>query len=194
MDGQVVLLSGLAAVLAGSISSGAGSYQSSKSEIEVLIRESQLDRAHEMNGIRPQDERDKLIEFYQSEGYSLGEAKAMVKRLEEKEYPFKAGSLEELGLAPKQVGDPIKSGVLSGASFGLAATLPLIPFAFKSLKIPDALLISLAITLATLFCIGAMKTIFSRKEWLRSGLDVVVFGACTSIVTYMIGKVMSLIL
>jgi predicted membrane protein (TIGR00267 family) len=194
VEGQLVILSGLAALVAGSISSGAGAYQSSISEIEVLVRESQLDRAHEVNGRRPQDERDKLIEFYHSQGYSIREAEALVKRLEEKEHPFKVGALEELGLASKEIGNPMKAGILSGVSFGLASTLPLSPFAFKFLRSTDALIISIIVTLASLFCIGAMKTIFSRKKWIRSGLDVVLFGAATSTVTYLIGKLVSLII
>jgi len=172
VEGQLIILSGLVALLAGSISSGAGAYQSSISEVEILVRESQLDRAHEVNGKRPQDERDKLIEFYHSQGYSIKEAEALVKRLEDKEHPFKAGSLEELGLAPKEIGSPLKAGMLSGVSFALASSLPLFPFAFKFLRSTDALIISIVVTLAGLFCIGAMKTIFSRKKW-QSSLEVI---------------------
>jgi VIT1/CCC1 family predicted Fe2+/Mn2+ transporter len=38
-----------------------------------------------------------------------------------------------------------------------------------------------------------MKTIFSRKNWVRSGLEMMVIGASAAAITYMIGTLFSLI-
>jgi VIT1/CCC1 family predicted Fe2+/Mn2+ transporter len=191
-DPYLVLISGIAELFAGTISMAAGAYQSSKSELEVLERESQRAK---VEGRTPEEERDKLAEFYQSEGYTRGEAEAIVRRLvREREAPIRPSTLEELGLAPEEIGNPVKAGVLCGVSFGLAAVVPILPFAFRALRIVDATIISVIATLATLFGVGAMKTIFSRKNWVRSGLEMMVIGACASTVTYMIGKAFSFII
>ena len=108
--------------------------------------------------------------------------------------PIKASTLEELGLSPEEVGDPVKAGVLCGVSFGLAAIVPLFPFVFRSLLAGEALIVSIIVTLASLFGVGAMKTIFSRKNWINSGLEMMIIGASASAVTYMIGILFSLIL
>lgn len=191
-DPYLVLISGVAELVAGTISMGAGAYQSSKSELEVLERETQRAK---VEGRTPEEEKEKLTEFYMSEGYTMAEAEAIVERVAKmEEAPIKASTMEELGLAPEEVGNPIKAGVLCGVSFGLAAIVPLSPFALKALGVTEAMMISIVATLASLFGVGAMKTIFSRKNWIRSGLEMMIIGASASAVTYMIGKLFSLIL
>jgi len=188
---NIVLLSGIAELFAGTISMAAGSYQSSKSELEVLERESQ--RKKIKKGMTVEEEREELIKFYQAEGFKKGEAEAIVNRIvKEKGLPTQAGTLEELGLAPKELGNPVKAGILCGASFGLAALVPILPFAFP-ISSWEALIASIIGTVATLFGVGAMKTIFSRKNWVRSGLEMMVVGASAAVITYMIGTLFSLI-
>ena len=188
---HIVLLTGIAELFAGTISMAVGSYQSSKSELEVLERESQ--RKQVRKGMTAEEEREELIKFYQAEGFKRGEAEAIVDRIvKEKELPTQAGTLKELGLAPKELGNPVKSGVLCGVSFGLAAIVPILPFAL-SLSTWEALIASAIGTVTTLFGVGAMKTIFSRKNWIWSGLEMMVIGASAAAITYIIGTLFSLI-
>ncbi len=190
-DPYIVLLSGVAELFAGTISMAFGSYQSAKSELEVWERESQRKKVKE--GMTVQEEMEELIQFYQAEGFKRGEAEAIVNRItREKELPTQTGTLEELGLAPEELGNPVKAGVLCGVSFGLAALVSLLPFAFQALSCTDALIASIVATVATLFGVGAMKTIFSRKNWLRSGLEMMVIGASAAAITYLIGTLFSL--
>ncbi len=191
-DPYIVLLSGVAELFAGTISMAAGAYQSSKSELEVLERESQRKKVKKRR--TPEEEREELIKFYQAEGFKRGEAEAIVDRIAgEKELPTQAGTLEELGLAPEELGNPVKAGVLCGVSFGLAALVPILPFAFQILGCTDALIASIVATVTTLFGVGAMKTIFSRKSWVRSGLEMMVVGVSAAAITYMIGTLFNLI-
>jgi predicted membrane protein (TIGR00267 family) len=188
---SIVLLSGVAELFAGTISMAVGSYQSSKSELEVLERESR--RKKVKRGTTAEEERNELIKFYQTEGFQKGEAEAIVERIvKEKELPTQAGTLEKLGFAPEELGSPIKAGILCGVSFGLAALVPILPFAFP-ISSWEALIASIIGTMATLFGVGAMKTIFSRKSWVWSGLEMMVIGASAAAITYMIGTLFSLI-
>jgi len=191
-DPYIVLLSGVAELFAGTISMAFGSYQSAKSELEVWERESQREKVKE--GRKPEEVREELIKFYEEEGFKRGEAEAIVSRIaEENELLIQAGTLEELGLAPEELGNPVKAGVLCGVSFGLAALVPILPFAFKALTCMESLVISIIATIATLFGVGAMKTIFSRKNWVRSGLEMMIIGASAAAITYMIGTLFSMI-
>jgi len=168
-----------------------GSYQSSKSELEVLERESQKKKVKK--GRTVEEEREELIKFYQKEGFKNGEAEAIVDRIiKEKELTAQAVTIEELGLAPEEFGSPVKAGVLCGVSFGLAALVPILPFVFP-LSSWEALIASVVGTVATLFGVGAMKTIFSRKNWFRSGLEMMIIGASAAAITYIIGTLFSLI-
>ena len=141
----------------------------------------------------PEEERETLITFYQREGFKRAEAEAIVDRISvEEELPTQAGALKELGLAPKELGNPVKAGVLCGASFGLAAVVPILPFAFP-ISSRQALTVSIIATVAALFGVGAMKTIFSRKNWVRSGLEMMIIGALAAAITYLIGTLFSML-
>jgi VIT1/CCC1 family predicted Fe2+/Mn2+ transporter len=189
---SIVLLSGVAELFAGTISMAVGSYQSSKSELEVLEREGQ--RKKVKKGKTPEEEREELIKFYESEGFKRGEAEAIVDRVvKEKELPLQATTIEQLGLAPEELGKPVKAGVLCGVSFGLAALVPILPFALP-IGIWDAMIASVIGTVATLFGVGAMKTIFSRRNWVRSGLEMMGIGASAAAITYLIGTLFSMII
>jgi predicted membrane protein (TIGR00267 family) len=156
-----------------------------------LERESQRKKIKKAK--TPEEERETLIEFYQAEGFKRGEAEAIVDRITIKEeLPTHAGALEELGLAPKELGNPVKAGVLCGVSFGLAAVVPILPFAFP-ISSWGALIVSIIATVATLFGVGAMKTIFSRKNWIRSGLEMTIIGASAAAITYVIGTLFSIL-
>ncbi|MFB0523712.1 MAG: VIT1/CCC1 transporter family protein [Candidatus Bathyarchaeia archaeon] len=190
-DPHLVLLSGVAELIAGTISVAAGGYQSSKTELEVLQRESE--RQKRKKAETPEEERETLITFYQRAGFKRAEAEAIVDRITVKEeLSTQAGALEELGLAPKELGDPVKTGLLCGVSFGLAALVPILPFAFP-ISSWKALTVSIVATVATLFGVGAIKTIFSRKNWVRSGLEMMIIGASAAAITYMIGTLFSIL-
>jgi len=187
---SIVLLSGVAELFAGTISMAVGSYQSSKSELEVLERESQ--RKKVKKGTTPQEERENLISFYEAEGFKKKEAEAIIDRIAKKnDLPLQVSTLEELGLAPKELGNPVKSGILCGVSFGLAALVPILPFILP-ISAWEALIVSATATVATLFGVGAVKTIFSRKSWIWSGLEMMAIGASAAAITYMIGNLFSL--
>ena len=189
---SIILLSGVAELFAGTISMAVGSYQSSKSELEVLEREDQRKKAKK--GKTPEEEREELIEFYEAQGFKKGEADAIVDRIaQEKEQPLQVEALEELGLAPEELGKPIRAGVLCGVSFGLAALVPILPFALP-IDTRDAMIVSVIGTVATLFGVGAMKTIFSRRNWVRSGLEMMGIGASAAAITYIIGTLFSMII
>jgi VIT1/CCC1 family predicted Fe2+/Mn2+ transporter len=189
---SIVLLSGVAELFAGTISMAVGSYQSSKSELEVLEREGQRKKVKKTK--TPEEEREELIKFYEAEGFKRGEAEALVDRIaKEKELPLQVMTIEQLGLAPEELGKPVKAGVLCGVSFGLAALVPILPFVLP-IGIWEALIASVIGTVATLFGVGAMKTIFSRRNWVRSGLEMMGIGASAAAITYIIGTLFSMII
>jgi VIT1/CCC1 family predicted Fe2+/Mn2+ transporter len=188
-DPHIVLLSAIAELFAGTISMAAGSYQSAKSEVEVFERESQRKNLKRRGPAG--DEREELVRFYEAEGFRKGEAKAIVDRIiTERERPIQTSTLKELGLKPEELGNPVKAGILCGGMFGLAALVPILPFVFP-MSSSEALLASIVATIVALFGVGAMKTIFSRKGWVRSGLEMMLIGAAAAAITYTIGKLFS---
>lgn len=184
--GRTVLIAGVAGAVAGAISMGAGAYLSSKSEREVLERES------ERKGIRkkrsPEEERKELIMFYRSKGFKEGEAKALADRaILAMELRSELTMGEEVGLTSEESWPPIKAGILTGLSFAIVSLIPILPFAFMGVK--PAVITAAIASIATLFGVGASKAIFTRKSWIRSGLEMMIIGALAAAATYVIGLV-----
>jgi len=100
--------------------------------------------------------------------------------------------LEKLGLSSEERGNPIKAGILCGISFALSALVPIFPFIFPISSL-EGMIISVIATIIALFGVGTIKTIFSRKNWIRSGLQMMIIGASAAGITYIIGLLFSLI-
>jgi VIT1/CCC1 family predicted Fe2+/Mn2+ transporter len=181
-----VLLTGVAGAIAGTVSMGAGAYVSSKSEQEVTQKEQQR------KGIRkkrsPQKEMEELVSFYQVQGFARSTAIGIAQRVSERVEQTEALTLgEELGLTSDEEWPPLKAGLLTGLSFMIASLVPILPFALLDIT-PAAITAGIA-SLVFLFLIGASKAIFTRQNWIRSGLEVFGIGTLAALITYMIGLV-----
>ena len=159
-------------------------YLSSKSEKEVTEKENRR------KGIRikttKEEEIKRLTKFYHSKGFKEKEAKAMAgKVFSSMEATSEISIGEEVGLTQEDSWSPLKACALTGLSFAIASIIPILPFAFMDL-IPAAITAVLAST-ATLFIVGASKAIFTRKSWIRSGLEMMMIGILAAAATYAIG-------
>ncbi len=185
-ESHPILIAGIAGAVAGAIFMGTGAYLSSKSEKEVTARES------ERKGIRkkrtPEDEREELVKFYQARGFKKQEAEAIAGRVAsemESRAEYTVG--EEVGLTSEESWPPIKAGTLTGLSFAVVSLIPILPFAF--MEVTPAVITAVIASIATLFVVGASKAIFTRKSWVRSGVEMMLIGTLASVATYLIGLV-----
>ncbi|MGA9349980.1 MAG: VIT1/CCC1 transporter family protein [Anaerolineae bacterium] len=180
----VVLLAGIAGLLAGAISMAAGAYISTKSEREV--HEAEIARESEELELEPEEEKEELRILYQLKGFGKEEAERLVERLsEDRELMLESLVRDELGLMPESFPNPWKAGALSGTAFIAGAFVPLIAYFF--LGGLEAVLASAGLSMAALFVIGVLKTLFTGLSWLRSGLEMVGIGLFATVVTYLIG-------
>jgi vacuolar iron transporter family protein len=80
----------------------------------------------------------------------------------------------------RHAGKPIVGGAIMLFSYFLAGLLPLI--AVVSLPLPESIFASIAIALAGLFLLGAVKSRFVKTNWLKSGLEVLVVGGIAALI------------
>jgi len=169
-----VLLAGFAFLVSGTFSMAAGSYQSSKSELEVMERDQrwQFDNGGKPTEVEPKKTTDSISK--------------------KPEVSIKPDALDEIGLTSEELGNPVKAGFLTGISFAIAAFIPLLPYVIAylipNITVMRALFFSIFGTLTGLFGIGALKTIFSKKWWIRSGLEMMMIGVSAAAITFYIGK------
>lgn len=185
VNNTTILLTGIAGLLAGSISMALGEWLSVQSSRELNQRQIELETEELENS--PEEEQRELTLIYEAKGMTLDEAKALAaKAFENKEDALNALVTEELGINKEELGGSAwEAAIASFMLFSIGAIIPLYPFIF--LKGENAILLSVASSVIGLFGIGAAITLFTGKSILKSGLRQVIFGLAAAAVTYGVG-------
>jgi VIT1/CCC1 family predicted Fe2+/Mn2+ transporter len=185
-ESHPILIAGIAGAVAGALSMGAGAYLSAKSEKEVTEKES--DRKGIKRKGTPEEEKEKLVRFYQARGFKRQDAEAVADRVALQAESTESYTIgEELGLTSEESWPPTKAALFTGLSFAVVSLIPILPFAF--LEVNPAVITAAVASIACLFIVGASKAIFSRQSWIRSGIEMMVIGMLASVATYAIGLV-----
>jgi vacuolar iron transporter family protein len=181
---NLVLISGLAGMLASALSMGSGAFLATKSEREVY--EAEIGREEREIEEEPEEEKEELALFYQLKGFTEDEANLLATRLSEKPEQFlRTLAHEELGLSEENFPKPWVAALSAMLSTAFGAFIPIIPFFFLQ-GIP-AIIAAAIISLAAHFAVGAAKTLVTGRSWFNSGLEMTVVGAVEAVITYALG-------
>ena len=179
-----VLISGLAGMLASSLSMGAGAYLAAKSEAEVY--EAEIAREKVEVEENPEEEIEEMSLFYQLQGFTPEESQRMAERLaEQPEQMVQAMAHHELGLSQHHFPNQWKSSISAAVSTAIGAFIPIIPFFFMSGI--NAVIASFAISILAHFAVGAVKSLITIRSWWASGLEMTIVGVIEAVVTYSLG-------
>lgn len=181
---HVVLISGLAGMLASSLSMGAGAYLAVKSEREVYEAEIAREKAEVEEN--PEEEIEEMSLFYQLQGFSAAESQKMAERLaEDPEQLVHAMAQSELGLSVQHFGSPWTSSFSAALSTAVGAFIPIIPFFFMTGL--SAVIAAFVISILAHFAVGAIKSLITIRSWWASGLEMTLVGVIEAVVTYGLG-------
>ena len=179
-----ILISGLAGMMASSLSMGAGAYLAVKSEREVY--EAEIAREKEEVEENPEEEIEEMSLFYQLQGFNPDEAQKMAERLaQQPEQMVAAMAQSELGLSQQHFGKPWLSATSAAISTAIGAFIPIIPFFFMSGL--AAVVWAFAISIIAHFLVGAVKSLITLRSWWASGLEMTIVGVIEAAVTYGLG-------
>lgn len=184
----VVLILGLANLLADGLSMATGAYLSAKSEIEYYDQERRRE-AWEVEHF-PEGERAELVEIFRSEGFSDADARQLAEiHSRDPERWVDVMMVRELGLL-REDRRPILIGAATLAAFVVAGAVPLAVYLvglFVPVDPAVAFPISLVLSGVALFAVGAAKVLVTGRNWLRSGLEMLASGGLAAAVAYFIG-------
>jgi vacuolar iron transporter family protein len=181
---KTVLIAGAAAVVAGALSMAASEYVSVKAEHDARTAQTRMEG--EALSVAPDTKRDQLIAAYERKGLSRDEATKVVARIEPDPKRFlDALVAERYGAAAAEEERPGRQGLLTGISFALAGTVPLVPFFFFGTHV--ALIASILVTAGALFLAGLFRALSSLHPFVRSGLEMLAVGMGAAAGTYLIG-------
>jgi vacuolar iron transporter family protein len=186
VDNQVILIAGLAGLLAGAFSMGAGEYVSVRAQREVFERLIDLERK-ELE-LFPEEERSELADIYQDKGVPSNLALDLATAvMADPDVALDTHAREELGLDPEEgLGSPWGASIASFLMFAFGAFVPLVPFIFS--EGTSAVVVSAALSALVLFVVGAGISVLTGRSFWFSGLRQVGVGAAASIVTYAVGS------
>jgi len=184
---SVILLSGIAGLLAGAFSMAAGEWVSVRSQREMFEYQIGLERKELAE--YPAEEAQELALIYEARGLPPDEAAALAtSTIADPARALDTLAREELGLNPDELGSPWGAATFSFLSFAVGALIPLVPFLL--LKGGAALGISIGVTAVALFAVGAAISLFTGRSALRDGLRMLAIGSVAGALTYSVGRLL----
>jgi len=183
--GTFVRLAGVAGLVAGAFSMGAGEYVSMSAQRELMQRELDIEQVALKR--TPDLERDELLALYRHRGLDADLARELVDAvMQDPDLALETHAREELGFTPSSLRAPLQATVSSFMTFAAGALLPLIPWLIG--EGTAATLASVAIGVVAALTVGMVLGIFTGRSKWRSAFRQLAIAAVAAGVTYGIGR------
>jgi VIT1/CCC1 family predicted Fe2+/Mn2+ transporter len=180
---HAVVLTGVAALVAGAFSMGTGEYISVTSQNELVHAEVAVER--KMHARFPAAEQAELAEYFRGYGADPDTAARMAAAVsKDPGTALKLHTREELGVDPAELPSAILAAVTSLFAFSLGALVPLLPYLLGA----PVLAVSLGITAVALAAGGMIVGRLTGRPVLRSGLRQLALGAVAIGITFTVGS------
>lgn len=181
-SGKVIVLTGIAGLVAGAFSMALGEYTSVGTQNQAVKAEAAVERAELARN--PVAEQAELVEMYREMGLSQATAELVAEEIHANpEVAVRVHLTQELGLDPEEQPSPVVAAVSSFLCFAVGAIFPLLPFLFGL----QSLWLGLGIGGVGLFVAGALVARFTQMAWWRNGARQLLFGAIAAGATYAVG-------
>ena len=184
VESKFVLLAGVAGLLAGAFSMGAGEYISMRVQREVFEKLIAVEK-HEQATL-PEEERLELQGIYESKGIPPEQAARLSETvMADEKLALETHVREELGLNPDELGSPLGAAASSFFAFVGGAIIPVLPYIFSSGA--TAFVLSIVLSGGGLLAVGAALSFVTGKNLIFSSLRMLGIGGLAAAVTYLVG-------
>jgi VIT1/CCC1 family predicted Fe2+/Mn2+ transporter len=184
VSAHTVVLTGVAALVAGAFSMGTGEYVSVTSQNELVHAEVAVERR--MHAQFPAAEQAELAGTFRGYGADPDTAARMAAAVSrDPETALRVHTREELGVDPFQLPSAVLAGVSSLVAFSLGALIPLLPYLAGLPVLAAALGIAAVALLAGGIGVGRL----TGRPLLRSGLRQLALGALAVGITFSVGSI-----
>lgn len=181
----VVVILGLANLLADGLSMASGSFLSAKSEIDQYerLRKEEFREIEEI----PDIEREEIREAYQKKGFTGDALESVVKTITaDNDVWVETMMLEEHGLATPDRSMPVIHALATFFAFQVFGFIPLLPYIF-GMPLDFRFAIASWSTFAALILLGLTRSWVTKERLFRGPIEVVGIGATGAFVAYGIG-------
>ncbi len=186
---HIVMVAGLAATFAESVSMGAVAYTSTVADAEFY--ESEREREYRHIQEVPRLEKQEIREIYADKGFEGELLERIVDTITaDKDVWVAVMMAEEHQLNPSDRKKALRSALIVGVAAIIGSLIPLIPFAFLPVK--AGIWVSILLAALVLFVFGIVKARLTVGRPLRSGFELALIGTVSALVGYAVGAILKI--
>jgi VIT1/CCC1 family predicted Fe2+/Mn2+ transporter len=189
-DVYLVLVAGLSATFAESVSMGAVAYTSTLADADYY--ESEREREYRHIEEVPNLEEKEIRDIYTKKGFSGDLLDRIVATITTDKDVWVAVMLaEEHQLSPTDRGQALRSAVIVGIAAIIGSLIPLIPFVFLPVQV--SIYTAILVSALVLFVVGFYKARVTVGKPGKSGLEMALIGTLSALVGYAVGLVLKIL-
>ncbi len=186
-DAYLILVAGLAATFAESVSMAAVAYTSTIADADYY--ESEREREHRHIQEVPNLEREEIRNIYAEKGFSGELLEGIVETITASPDVWVAVMMsEEHQLQPVDRRTALRSAIIVGIAAIVGSLIPLVPFLF--VPVSTGILLSIGFSALVLFIVGVVKARMTVGHPGKSGLEMAVIGTVSALVGYAVGALL----
>lgn len=188
-DAYIVIVAGLAATFAESVSMGAVAYTSTLADADFY--ESEREREYRHIKEVPNLERQEIRELYADKGFEGELLERIVDTITANQDIWVAVMMaEEHQLIPTNRRNALRSALIVGLAAIIGSLIPLAPFVF--LPVTSGMIMSIIVAALVLFIVGAFKARMTIGHPGKSGLEMAIIGTVSALVGYAVGAILKI--
>ncbi len=188
-DSDTILITLLAASVAGALSMAAGEYVSNKSEGDFYRHEIEQERLE--IELCPHIETEELRQLYRRKGFEGQLLEDVVEKIvQDKELWVNEMVMGELGVVNVEEEDGFTTSLVILFAFLAGAAFPTLPYLLAGpldLSALNTFIVATCLTVFGLFGAGAMKRFVTGVNWVKSGFEMLAVGFFAFSISYLIG-------
>ena len=182
LSSNVILILGLANLLADGFSMAASNYSGTKTVVDDLQRIREIERKHIR--LDPDGEKEEVRQLLARKGLDGKTLEDVVGSITADEKNWVDLMLtDEYGLSLNQP-SPFLAALATFLAFMICGAVPILPFAFN---MQAAFTVSMVMTGIVFFAIGATKSKWALTPWWRSGLETLAIGGTAAAMAFAVG-------
>ncbi len=184
---HVILISGVAGMIADALSMGSSGYLAAKSEQEVYAHEIAMEK--EEIRLMPEVEMEEMALQYEAKGVDPRTARRMAEEvMRDPERALGEQVRDELKIGEAHA-TPFREGWITGVATAVGAFIPVFPF--MVLEGRAAIWVAFITAMLSHFAVGAARSFFTGRGVFRSGIDMFVVGLGVAGVGYLVGDLIA---
>ncbi len=188
MSSRVVLILGLAKLIADALSMAAANYTGTKAEHEEYQKIREMEERHV--ALHPDGEREEVRQIFEAKGFKGEDLDRVVDIITKEQHRWIDTMMAEEHGMPMVNRLPSRAALAVFAAFVLCGSVPLLPYIFG---LADAAVYALVMTGVTFFAIGSIRSFWSPKRWWAAGLETFLIGMIAAGAAFIIGDLLKTI-